>query len=556
MGDETTTQKTELPEMTPEEQALQAMALAMIPEQISQAGYDLIPRQEYKNPAKVAEYESKIANIQTRLEQINATPAGRRGSPLLNEASMLQNQLNDLNSKLATEKADVKTTYDVQMNERGRKLQEEADKSVDRQAALNQMSYDNIVSFFNGELSVSPSQQQYIKDNLAAIREPVFKLLDTAAREYETTGKSINDAITEVQNVARETGVSFTTALNAVSERIDDTNAGVLASLSGEEDAIRKTGDSVAAALQGVRDEINTGGDKVREDMERLFTIKKTLAAQEKLDLYNDMRMKTANQAKALGRSQFDPQFQAQLQDELFKSIDVTNLKLAEQEAMIKLGIAQDISGKLEQLAYNEAQQIKETGLSYEEAQAKRTQLAAETGSKKEAVAAAAADFAKEQGKTMEQLAAERVGVAERTGAGREAIALSKADTEKGIQSYASGLRDELAINTPLKLIGVGADLGGYQSALRQQELANTAAAASAGTQQQEMSLRERMAQPTITQTTSGSPLGGVLGTIGALSGAAGGVMTGAGALVNASGTMSNVGAKPNPAGWVGISRS
>lgn len=517
--EETTTTETKIPEMSEKEEEIMAQGSAMVEEYMRQAGYDMVTTTTPKNPGLITEYEKQIAEIdsqiaaagnQTTTNQFGVTTAVGANPMAINQ---LEAQKRELSEKLATESANVTTVTTTELNETGRKLETIRNEAIDNQAEINRGIMDNARKFLNGDYSITPSQKQYIEDSVKAMREPVFAMLDEVSKEAERTGASINDELTKYTDVIKETGISVGAALNAVSASIDD-----------ERTALGETKTSVYDALNGVKTEIENTNGVAGQEMEKLFTIRKTLAARDMDETYKRMRSENAVRAAQLGRSQYDPEFQAQLQDQLMKNIETTQLKLSEQEALMKYDLVTNTGQRKEQVELLRAQEAEALGLRGEGLAAKDT-----------GVSTTRAQLAAEQGAKLEDVAGMRTGVAERTGAVKEGVAQSKAAAEASNQAWANNMRWELGANMPAKAAGMGIDVGSYQNALAQQSLANTQTGSQIGLPYAELYLRNRMAQPTTTTTTSGSVLGSVMGTLGTLGGIAGNVMGGVGGMMGQS---------------------
>lgn len=536
MGDTTVESKTEIPEATPQELMLQAQSVELINEFMRQSGYDMQRSEVYKNPAKVSEYENRLGDIDKQIASLEAQKIGQLNTAHIDlQIGNLAREKADVNTKLSDEKSNVTYEYKAELNERGKKLRDMEDKALDRQAEMQDKFYKLAKDFVDGKVGMSDEQKQYIQDSLKNMREPIFGFIDALDEEYKRTGESINVALDDLQNVIKDTGISVGAAINAVSDKINLTKQGVETGLAGEAAKLAETGSSVRAALMGVKDEIANTDGNAKAEMERLFGIRRAMADQGMTDRYNEMVSRNASMAASQGRSQFDPQFQKQLQDNLMKDIKMTNLSLSEQESLLALGLAKETGGKLEAVAYDEARLAESLGMRAEDLAAKQTALEESTGMRQEALAGEQAAFAERQGQKMEGVAGQRAAVAERTGAGLEAGAQARLGTEEALQQYGQGLRDQFAINFPAQAVGMGTQVAGYQSALRQQGLANTQAASGAGLNQQQLMLQERMAQPTTTQTTSGSIFGTIMGGLGAGASAFSGVAGGVGALQGAS---------------------
>ena len=541
--DETTTSNTELPEMTEEEKKLMGKSSALIDAYLTQSGYEMEEKREtiYENPerwrqlnARRDELQQKKLDLQAKIEDPNV-PAYKK--PDLNR--QLRNtdaEITSNDSWIAEESKNSHETisYTPTLTEYGKKLQTERESMVDYRTQTNAMLFKTAEKLLNGDFAPTEAQKQLIEENSASIRGPVFALLDEASKEAERTGESINKSLDGYMQEIRNTGVSMGAALNAIGDRIEMTKQGLLAGVSEEESRLAETGASVKAALQGVRDEINATGGKAATEMEKLFSLRRTMAKQDMEDFYKEQRNKTALQATQMGRSMFDPQFQAQLQDNMLQKIDRTNLALSEQESMLKLGLIQDIGGKLESVSQMEAALAESQGLRSEALGAKRTAIEERTGAAQEDVSAQRAALAERTGAGLENVALQRANVAGQVGAQKQAIAGQKAAVEENIQNQASQLRQQYGYGIPAQMLGIGMQVGQYTNAIQQQALQNTAAAAQMPTLQQDRMYAERAAQPTTTTTTSGGVFGDIMGGLGVAAGAAGSIMGGYGAMSSA----------------------
>ena len=71
MGDSSTEQKTELPEMSPEEQKMQALSMGFIDQYMEDSGYDVKEKQVFENPAKVESMKADIDKLQGEIGAID-----------------------------------------------------------------------------------------------------------------------------------------------------------------------------------------------------------------------------------------------------------------------------------------------------------------------------------------------------------------------------------------------------------------------------------------------------------------------------------------------------
>ena len=494
LSEETTTSTT-LPEMSPEEQALQAMGMGMIDQYMSDAGYDLTPTETYKNPDLVASLQAEKQQVEDKMNQIRAN-IGKPGMPQTGNPQFqlmdLQRNQSNIQRQLDEELQNKETTYDVQLNAYGQQVQALKEKSIKYQDEITDKYMENARKFLSGDYSITAAQKQQIEDSMSTIRTPVFKLLDEVKSSYEDTGKSMTEALGEYMKEINKTGLSFSAAMNAVDDDIDITGA------------------NVKNALANVNTEIDKWGTAAKTAMEDSFAIRKILAARDMEDYYKQNKMETANKAAALGRSPMDPQFVEEFNDRMARKIETVQLQMAETEAIARSGLAERIGMSKENLGYQMAGAEQQTGAMSAEAKMARASGQEQIGQRKEGATA--------QG----------IGIAERTGAGAEAVAGQKANIEQGLQETGQNLRWQQGMQLPAQAAGLGIDVAGYQQAVQQQSLANTASAMSAPMGQQQMMLSERMAQPTTTVTQSPSIAGAVMGTIGTLAGAAGSIAGGA----------------------------
>ncbi len=515
-GDETTVQKTELPEMTEAEKSLQSMSLSMLDQYMKDSGYDLEKTSGPKNPDQIANYQSQIADIQSRIDATNAKPVSQRGPTDMAQLSAYQNQLTGLNDKLAKEQADTTVSYGVTLNDIGIKRQELMKQSLEYQGEVASMTMDKVRKFMSGDYSITEAQKAEIETSMSAIRDPVFKLLDEVNAEATKTETNVNEKLNEYTQAIRDTGLSVGAALDAVSARVDDTARGITAGIGEEEKRIGTTGASIKAAIQGVQGEIDKGGDASRTALEQSFSIHRVLAQRGMEDFYNTQRRAMSDQAATLGRSPMDPQFQTEMQNKMLRKMEDVGLEMAEREALGRAGLEERLGTAKAEAARMGVSEAERTGGAMEAAARERTGVAERTGAAKEALGAEEAALAERLGLRVEDVAKMRVAAAERTGGIRESIAGQKATTEAGLQETGQNLRWQMGMGIPAQTVGLGMDVGQYQSAVRAQEQAVTGSAMGAGGAQQGAMLQERMAQPTTTTTVSGSPFGTLLGLAGA----------------------------------------
>lgn len=534
MGDTSVTQETKLPEATPEERQLQQMSLGMLDAYMTDAGYEMTPTTAYKNPERVADLEAQRDRLQTQIDTAGAQAPTTTGMgamvPALSTVG-LQGQLDEINRQINEEKAQTTTTYEAVLNDVGIQRQRMMKQALDYQEELAPMIMKKVRDFINGDYAITDAQKAEIETSMAAIRDPVFKLLDEVSAEAEKTETKVGEKLNEYTQAIRDTGLSVGAALDAISARVDDTSRGITAGIGEEEKRIGGTGASIKAAIQGVQGEIDKGGTAARTALEQSFAIHTVLAQRGMEDFYKTQRQAMADQAATLGRSPMDPQFQTELQNQMLRKMETVGLEMAEREALGRAGLEERIGAQKAEAARLGVAEAERTGGAMEAAARERTGEAERTGAAKEALAAEEASLAERLGLRLEDVARLRAEQTQRTGGIREQIAGQKATTEAGLQETGQNLRWQMGLGIPAQAVGLGMDVGQYQSAVRAQELATTGAAMQAGLPQQQMMLQERMAQPTTTQTTSGSPFGAFLGFLGAGAGAAGSVMGGVGSM-------------------------
>lgn len=265
LSEETTTSTT-LPEMSPEEQALQAMGMGMIDQYMSDAGYDLTPTETYKNPDLVASLQAEKKQVEDKMDQIRANVGkpGQAQTLMGNSLIELQRNQSNIQRQLDEELQNKETTYDVQLNAYGQQVQALKEKSIKYQDEITDKYMENARKFLSGDYSITAAQKQQIDDSMSTIRTPVFKLLDEVKSSYEDTGKSMTEALGEYMKEINKTGLSFSAAMNAVDDDIDITGA------------------NVKNALANVNTEIDKWGTAAKTAMEDSFAIRKILAARDR----------------------------------------------------------------------------------------------------------------------------------------------------------------------------------------------------------------------------------------------------------------------------------
>jgi len=525
MCDETTTQTTEIP-ITPEEKALQdTMMYELLPVFMKEQGYDLSFEQVTapKNPEKIASLQSQIDAIQTQM-------AGTKNNDML---VALQKQLNNLNSQLITEQSNVETKIqpDMKLNEYGQKIQAQKEKEFGYQQEITDAFMTTTKKFLNGDFALDEKQAKYVQDLYAPIKDTAFKLLDEVKAAQEKTGADMTTELKKYSDMIDQTGVSIGAALNAVNDQIENTKSGILTGITEEEKKISDMGQNVKAALMNVGSQIQKGGDDAKQALEQLYVIKQTMIDKKLENLYVDQQKQTAMKAAQLGRSPMDPQFQLEFLNNMAGQIEMTNLSLAEQEAMAKVGLIQDTSGKMVSLAYQQAALEGTLGEANLQAAQKKTALEEATGAKKEQLGMTKAQVAETQGAKKEGVAQMGMGIAEKVGAGAEQVAAQKAQIGTNVEQQKAGMAQQIGMGIPASQIGIGMDVASFTNALKQQGIANAGTMLNAPMGTASLLSQEAMAQPTTTTTKEGSLGGAILGGIGTLAGGAGSIMGGIGSM-------------------------
>jgi len=287
--------------------------------------------------------------------------------------------------------------------------------------------------------------------------------------------------------------------------------------------------------LSGATDEIERGGGAARQALEQSFAIRETLVRKGMEEFYNEQRRSSANKAASLGRSSMDPRFQQELQNKMFDRMETVSLEMAERQALQRVGLEMNQSGRLESALVREAGFEETQGRRFEEEGMRRTAAGESAGLRQEQLGMRGAQLAESQGLRREGVAGQRVGVAERTGAGREAAARARGGLEEGLARQGVGMEQQIGMGIPASQLGIGIDVGGAQSAIRQQQLQNLQVGQGMALTPAQIAQQERLAQPTRTTTEQGSVLGGVLGAIGTVGGVAANVATGGAALATSS---------------------
>lgn len=476
MGSSTTT-KTEIPDPTPEERELLAKAGALADANLNQMGiYTTKTETNFEQSDDYKAFQNRKTAKQSIVDNLNTQlttlPQGPKREQAYIELQKHQRELDDILKKEETARKDFKPSYDY-------KIYEAPTQEV--KSVIDQFGVES---------------QQY-KDSIAKYREQVGKKeKDTAeleqmaiaqTRDFLSGNFGLNEG--EQKMFDELLGPMKSAALNAidyVTNQAKENNKSVSATINEFENRIKETGMNLETGLLALEDRVKQTGLDMGKALDEELNLTRELTKMGMEDFTNSERMRLSNQAAALGRSSTDPKFIQELVSNVNREIQRTELQTGVYGAQQKMGIAE------------------RTGSGLESAQNMRMGITERTGA------------------GLEQGAQLRMGLAEKTGDVLQGIAGQRGQLELGLADTAAQLRQQLAYGMTPSQVGLGMNVGQYQNALMQQRIANTQAAMQAPISLYDTMARERFAEPTTTQKTSGG-IGDILGgVIGAGVGAAG----------------------------------
>ena len=478
----TTTQKTEIPDPSPEEQAMVGMMTdALMPAYMEEAGYEVTKSTTtWADSAEAKSFSEQKASLQKQIDAAKQASSPYNVSGGNMQAWQQQNSLQQKLYQLEEEERKAQEEYKPEVNYETRKkadlateqirsqygadspeykkaLGEYEAKQIDTEQQterITKMAMDKAEKFLKGDYSLTPEQDKYVTDLLGPIKEAGLNAVKYLKDEAATSEKGIQGAIDSFAAQVKETGM--------------------------------KMGDAIVE----FEDRVKTTGANMKTALEESISTTKAMVEMGIEDFSLDTRKSLASQAARLGRSVTDPVFVKEMTDQVNKEVQRTGLAFAQMSAEQRMGIEERTGGQLEQASLAK------------EAIAERT------------------------GAGLEQAAQATIGLKERTAGLNEQAALMKGQSEVGLAEAAANLRKDIGMGQVPGTVGLGLNINQYQQGVQQQNLANAGAAYQAPASMVSYMQSERMAEPTKTTTTSpgiGSILGGILGTGLDVAGAAAG---------------------------------
>lgn len=494
MGKGSTTSTTTIPPPTAQELALMDLSLQVLPVYLRQSGIDVqVQETTLDDDPKYSAAKSKMSNAQLRIDQINQKYGSNTNNPTyLAEMQKAQNELNNAQREMSNISSKFTPTYKFDasipdlpdINAVRKQYGEDspqfaaAKKDYDefygagagekyaQQGYLDQQIFDQTLKLMSGDFAQTPEQRQFIK----ATYKPQYDALDAMYKDILSVAENSKENFDKV----------FNTEFNNLMSQIDKTGLEFNQALDVVGSQIEKTGTSMKDALNNT---IKTREELLKMDID---------------DYTGEITKNVAMNAAAIGRAPDDPEYMMEIQSSIADQVRRGQLQLADYQAQAEMGIAERTGSGLEGVAMERANAA--MGLGQQRVGATEMALQNRVGAQSE-------------------LDRVRMAAAEGRGQGRMALAGQEANL---------GL--DLAVNLPSQFVGLGMGVGQYDQAMQQQNLANMGAGVAmpadlAGTYQ-----RERMAQPTTTQTRStgvGDVLGGLVGTAAGVVGAYTGINTG-----------------------------
>jgi len=487
MGSQTT-QKTTIPDPSPEELKQIALGNAAMEAALQSFGYsfDTTETQAYDNPLKVESLEAQLSDYQSTLEGLDQQmkDVGRNSTQfndLQQQKNQLKSKIRQTTSKLADEQDKVSTKIDgvlikredprvqdlIDKGQTGKanKLREEIKKkefeALGVQEDINKLFLDNTRKFLSGDLSITAQQQEELNESTARVRDPINKLLDEVGQQIGQTDEAVGSALDNVVNQINQTGLDVEEALVEAESRVQET------------------------------------GVSMSEALDQTIATSRDLAERNLFKQTRDLRSNLATMSTSLGRASTDPGFIRELENRTQESLQDVELNLAVQSAQGRLGIAERTGSGLENISLLRTQLTGEKGLRLEDVARTRAQLAEATGGKKE------------------QLSQARTSLSE---------SLLREQEQR---------RTALGQGLPIQQAQVGISTGQFTSGQNQLATQNLFQTGQFAQQSRGQLLQERMAQPTTTTTTGGlgTTLGGIFGGIGTAASGVGSIFGGIGAL-------------------------
>ncbi len=546
----TTTQKTEIPDPTPEEKALmQMMTDGLMPAYLEQTGYDVTKSEgKYEDTAEYKQFNEQRQRAmderkgyEQELEAIRNNPnnASRYGGDSYSKTQELNQKISRLNGALDKIDSDEQnflkdyhpeTSYDVRKmgspeveaaradaiakygnlsdeelrnmdgyyNRISNKYENDAIEADKAQRQLVDTYMEKTQKFLDGDFSITDAQKAEIQNNMAPIREAVNKMFDEAKAAVETTATEARAEVAQTnKNLLKATAETF----NNFDKQIKDTGMNMIQGLDVVGSQIRQTGADMETALK------NTIG--VHRELMKMGIE----------DYTGQVTKQVAANAAMLGRSPDDPEYTNEMQQLVARKVEDGSLNLAAMEAQGMLSIKERTGAGLEGVDRSKVGVAERTGGMLE-------QSALQRGNQNLSIA--------------EREGMAREGITANLNASREEMARARGSADVGLEETASNLRWQVGAGMAPQQVGLAQGVQQYNSAIAQQRIQNASSAMMAPMPYVGYMQQERMAEPTTTQTTNPG-IGGIFsGIIGAASAGAsiyGGVAS-AGAMSSLAGGM------------------
>lgn len=502
-----TTQKTEIPDATPEERALMEMMTdALMPSYLQETGYDVRKTtgkyedtKEYKNfkdqrsrtQKEKANYEKQLADLDKKGGGYgNRYGGGGERQTILNNIANANKKLDGIDKEeqkflkdyKPEESWDVRKMQAPEVEAERRKLvekygdlsdeelmkkdrsgkykklyQEYEQKDIEKdksQRKLAETYMEKTQKFLDGDFSIDESQKELIKQNMAPIREAVTKMFDAASAEVDKTGASLTEA---------------------TKKTFDDFDA-----------RVKETGMSMIDGLEATGEQIKATGKSMEDALTNTIGVHRELMKMGIEDYTGQVTKQVAASAAMLGRSPDDPEYTNEMKQLVAKKVQEGSLNLAAMEAQGMVAIKE------------------RTGSGMEDIERGKTAVAERTGGALEGSAL--------------QRGQQNTAIAERTGGAKEEIARARGAADVGLEETAANLRWQVGAGMAPQQVGLAQGVHQYNEALVQQRIANSASAMYAPMPFVQYMQQERAYEPTVTTKTNPG-IGGIFsGIIGAAS--------------------------------------
>ncbi len=476
------TSQTTIPEPTEEELALLGLSNSMMQAYMQASGFDVTTTQtNFEDSDQGRSFANQRQQLQAQIDDLNnriaevssgggggdgvGKAAGRMGRGNYDAVNQYNNSKNGLYAQmnqLDEKEQEARAGYKPEINYTTREKADFATEEIRKKFGADSQEYkDAYDKYVEGKVKTEKTDND-IKGLLA---EKTKKLL---SGDY-----GLNSG--EQRFMDQILGPMKQAGLNAISyiESAQTSDEGIGKALTSFADQIKKTGMDMGDAVLALENRVRETGVDMNRALDEEVATTKELNRMGIEDYTSSQRRQISSQAALLGRSPTDPEFQNQLQDLATRAITQSNLQVGAMAADKRIGIAS------------------QTGQGLENAQNIRLGIAERTGQGLEGVAQARVGYADE--------AAHMRGGLETNLAGQE-----------------GSIRSNLAYGLPPQQVGMGMDVANFQNALNQQRLQNIQSGYSMPMNTYNTMSRERMAQPSTTQTSTPSIASGITGLIGA----------------------------------------